>query len=60
MLAKEGLAGEAIDRVLDRVYQVMVEELRRRNEPAEFIANELQLLCDRVEEERATPGVWTT
>ena len=59
-LDKEGLSREAIDRVLANLYQAMIAELRARHENEDFIRREMDLLRQRVSEEREAPGTWTT
>lgn len=59
-LVKAGLAGTAIDELLEQLYGVMLGELRARGENEAYIAAELRLLRERVAEERAQPGKWTT
>lgn len=58
-LGEQGLAGEAIDRLLEQLYGAIADELRARGAHETYIAEELGMLRDRVADERAKPGIWT-
>jgi hypothetical protein len=59
ILAREGLAAERVDRVLSSVYAAIRRELSSRQQPVRFIAQELAVLRDMVDDERAHPGTYT-
>jgi hypothetical protein len=59
ILAAEGAAQAAIERVLEGVYHAIRRELEARKESRHFIARELGALRTMLADERERPGTWT-